>query len=219
MNELKNTLDLVQKIGGPFAAIIGALNPAAGAGIGVAVSVGTVLANALGPMLGLDPDDVKGVEEAARTKPDEVAKAVEAVNNDPAKLSEAMALAVEETKRMADVAITQRLELGVESLFVKNARPFSIWVIGIATLIYAVGFGFSLIGGIAVYFVTKDASAFKALELVVNAAPGFMTLLIPCGAVAGVTAWSRGQEKIAGVAGSPVIDLIRNGAALARQGR
>jgi len=120
----------------------------------------------------------------------------------------------EETKRLAEIAVTQRLELQSEDRFIRYARPASIWAIGAATFGFALVFVATAIGAIVAYWNTRDIASFKAFELVVNAAPGFMLALTPAGAVAGVAAWGRTKEKLAGVSAGP-LDILRAGAAIA----
>lgn len=183
-------------VGGPAGAAIGGL---AGKAI-----------EAVAETLGADPTP-EAIGAAIQNDPSAAAKitAVEARAPDMAREWE------EETKRLAEVAVTQRLELASESAFIRNARPFSIWAIGGATVGFAVVFVATAIGAIIAYWQTRDIASFKAFELVVNSAPGFMLALTPAGAVAGVAAWGRTKEKLNGVAGVSPLDIIRAGANVA----
>jgi hypothetical protein len=93
------------------------------------------------------------------------------------------------------VNATARIELQSESWFVRHARPFNIWIIGLVTG----GYGVCLVAATGSAVFWKDPGALNIL--VANAAVVGL-LLTPCGAVAGVSAWGRTKEKLEGVAGA-----------------
>lgn len=86
---------------------------------------------------------------------------------------------------------TARAELESESAFVKMARPFNIWVIGVVTG----GYGLCLVAATASAIWLRDPAA---LNLLVANAGVLGIALAPSGAVAGVSAWGRTKEKLAG---------------------
>jgi hypothetical protein len=92
---------------------------------------------------------------------------------------------------MLAVNDTARAELQSENGFVKFARPFNIWVIGVVTG----GYGICLVAATASAIFLRDAAA---LNLLVANAGVLGIALAPSGAVAGVSAWGRTKEKLAG---------------------
>lgn len=179
LTSLANTLI---KAGAPI--LGGALGGPAGAAILPAI------VNTIASMLGL-PDDAtpEDVEREIVTNPTGAAIVKEAEANIGKTVQEIEAAVLETINQ------TARLELQSESWFVRHARPFNIWIIGLVTG----GYGVCLVAatGSAVFF--KDPSALNIL--VANAAVVGL-LLTPCGAVAGVSAWGRTKEKLSGVAGA-----------------
>lgn len=126
----------------------------------------------------------------------------DAIRNDPGAAEKLQRADAEHGQALVDaetqllVAINDALgrEVVNEHWFVRNARPFNVWTIGVVTG----GYGLCLVAATASAVFLKDS---KALELLVGNAGVLGIALAPCGAVAGVSAWSRGKEKLAGVAG------------------
>jgi hypothetical protein len=163
-----------------------------------------VIVNSIGQMLGLPEDaTAEDVETAIVTNP-QGAQAAQQAEQQIGKTAMEIEAAMMET-----VNQTARLELQSDSWFVRHARPFNIWVIGMVTL----GFGlcFVVATGYAVFY--KDVAALNIL--LVNA--GVLgVLLAPCAAVAGLSAWGRTKEKLAGVAGAAgVVPALADAAAKA----
>ncbi len=170
------------KAGAPI--LGGALGGPAGA------AAGALVVNTLGPMLGLDAD----------AGPDEIVAGITHNPSGAAIVQEAEAqigksVAEIEAAVLDTINQTARLELQSESWFVRHARPFNMWVIGGVTG----GYGACLVAATGSAVFWKDPSALNIL--VANAAVVGL-LLTPCGAVAGVSAWGRTREKLAGVSGA-----------------
>lgn len=169
------------KAGAPL--LGGALGGPAGA------AAGALIVNTLGPMLGLDadagPDDIAA--EIAK-RPEGAALAREAEAQIGKSVAEIEAAVIDTINQ------TARLELQSESWFVRHARPFNIWVIGLVTG----GYGACLVAATGAAVFWKDAAA---LNLLVTNAGVLGIALAPSGAVAGVSAWGRTREKLAGAAG------------------
>ncbi len=143
--------------------------------------------NIIGAALGV-PATPEAVENALRNDPGAADKLAQAEAN------HGQALVDAETRLMETVNAAMSREIASEHWFVRNARPFNIWTIGVVTG----GYGLCLVAATASAVFLKDS---KALELLVGNAGVLGIALAPCGAVAGVSAWSRGKEKLAGVAG------------------
>lgn len=169
----KGLAGLGTALGGPVGGAVGAL-------------VGPLLAQALG--VEATPE---AVAEAVATRPAaEVKAAAEAVERDNAGAIAATAREAE-ARMLAEINETARLELASESRFVRWARPFNIWVIGVVTG----GYGACLVAATAAAVIARDTAA---LNLLVANAGVLGIALAPCGAVAGIASWGRTREKLAG---------------------
>jgi hypothetical protein len=165
----------------------GALGGPAGA------AAGALIVNTLGPMLGLGAD----------ATPDEIAAGIEHNPSAPSIIQQAEAqigksVAEIEAAVIDTINQTSRLELQSESRFVKFARPFNIWVIGVVTG----GYGLCLIAATAAAVFGGNAAA---LNMLVANAGVIGIALAPSGAVAGVSAWGRTREKLEGVSVLPTL--------------
>lgn len=127
----------------------------------------------------------------------DVKTAVDAINADPALalefqkawLATELALEQEETKRMQMVNETMRAEAQSEHWPQWSWRPF--WG-------FASGLAFLLVAGLCCWLGfdavrTKDTTAIGMIPQLVSA---FAALFAIPGAILGVAAWKRGQEKI-----------------------
>lgn len=193
--------------------------PALGAALGgpVGGAVGSVLRRAVAPILGIDGDDTEALGKAVSERPDEVAKAIDQVAGTPDKFSALIALAGEETKQLAIVNETARMELASEDRFVKWARPACIWSVAVTTCTT----GMVLVFGTAAALYTRDVAMLNAISTLTSAA---VFLLGPASAVAGVAAYGRTKEKLAAAETAPanpisaVIGGVANAATAAIKG-
>lgn len=178
------------------------------AGIGTVLAgpvggaVGALVGPLLAQLLGVEATP-EAVAEAVETRPvAEVKAAVEQVESQHAGKIAATAREAE-AQMIAEINETARLELSAESRFVRFARPFNIWVIGTVTG----GYGACLVAATAAAVIARDTAA---LNLLVANAGVLGIALAPCGAVAGVAAWGRTQEKLAGASAiSTGVDLVK----------
>lgn len=177
--------------------VLAKLAPLVGTGLGSVIGgplgagVGALLGPAVTAILGVDPTP-EALEAVAAEKPAAVAAAVKQAAETPDITDRILALAAEETKRLAAINETARAEAASEDRFVRWARPFNIWVIGVATGSYA-----ACITVAALAFLwSKDATG---LSLLLANAGNVSIALAPCGAVAGITAWMRTREKEVGL--------------------
>jgi hypothetical protein len=175
-----------------FAVILKPLSSVLGGALGgpVGATVAPLIIGTLAKALGLD--EAAAPEEVANEiiKNPDAPAIVADVEKQIGKTAQEIEAAVLET-----VNQTARLELQSESWFVKHARPFNIWIIGLVTG----GYGVCLVAATGSAVFWKDPGALNIL--VANAAVVGL-LLTPCGAVAGVSAWGRTREKLEGVSGN-----------------
>lgn len=133
----------------------------------------------------------------AVTGQDDAAKAVDAIKADPALalqfqqglMALELSLAQEDTKRQAEVNATMRAEAQSEHWPQWSWRPFWGFASALAFLVVAIlccWLGFDAVK-------TKDMTAIGMIPQLVAA---FATLFAIPGAILGVAAWKRGQEKI-----------------------
>jgi hypothetical protein len=158
----------------------------AGALLGPAgAAVAPVIVGELAKVLGIEPT-ADAVADALIADPEGAAPIV-------ASTGAALVKTLEEIEAGVLEAINQtaRAELESESAFVKMARPFNIWVIGVVTG----GYGLCLVAATAAAIWLRDPAA---LNLLVANAGVLGIALAPSGAVAGVSAWGRTKEKLAG---------------------
>ncbi|MCK5018584.1 MAG: hypothetical protein KAS32_16100 [Candidatus Peribacteraceae bacterium] len=101
-----------------------------------------------------------------------------------------VALDQEVTKRAADVNDTMKAELATDDKFKSYWRPFNGYILGIECLLFTVSI--IILAFIAV--INKDADAYLMLPNLVLA---FSVIVGTHAAVVGVSAHSRGQEKLA----------------------
>lgn len=180
----------------------GAMFGAKGAEIGA--TAGAWLANALGTEA-----TPAAVAAAINNDPQasEKIKQAEAYHRDD--LAALLAQLDAENKDMAQVNDTIRAEVASPncSVFVSWARPACIWAVAVVT----VGYGLCVVMAALRCVISGDAAALVQL---VQLAPVLGVALAPCGAVAGVTAWGRTKEKIAGaVDGMPPVVTVPVGRA------
>lgn len=105
---------------------------------------------------------------------------------------------IERTKRVQieQANVSLRAEITAGDRFQRWARPFNMWVLGAVTGSY----GFCCVAAAIVTMATKDPTALTHL---VALGATLVTVLVPCGAVAGVTAWQQTKENLAGVVQRP----------------
>lgn len=105
---------------------------------------------------------------------------------------------IERTKRVQieQSNLSLRAEIQAGDRFQRWARPFNMYVLGGVTGCY----GFCCVAAAINTIVTKDPTALTHL---VSLGGVLTTVLIPSGAVAGVTAWQQTKEKLAGVIQRP----------------
>jgi hypothetical protein len=158
----------------------------AGALLGPAgAAVAPVIVGELAKAFGIEPT-ADAVADALIADPGAAAPIVAAAGESLGKTLAEIEAGVIET-----INHTARLELESESAFVKMARPFNIWVIGVVTG----GYGLCLVAATAAAIWLRDPAA---LNLLVANAGVLGIALAPSGAVAGVSAWGRTKEKLAG---------------------
>jgi len=106
--------------------------------------------------------------------------------------------AVEQTKRIQieQANLSLRAEITAGDRFQRWARPFNMYCVGSVTLCY----GLCCVAAAVNTIVTRDPTALTHL---VSLGGALTTVLIPSGAVAGVTAWQQSKEKLAGVIQKP----------------
>lgn len=92
--------------------------------------------------------------------------------------------------------LSLRAEITSGDRFQRWARPFNMYCLGAVTLSY----GLCCVAAAINTIVTRDPTALTHL---VSLGASLTTVLIPSGAVAGVTAWQQSQEKLAGVVQRP----------------
>lgn len=92
--------------------------------------------------------------------------------------------------------LSLRAEITAGDRFQRYARPFNMYCVGTVTLTY----GLCCVAAAINTIVTRDPTALTHL---VSLGGALTTVLIPSGAVAGVTAWQQSKEKIAGVVQRP----------------
>jgi hypothetical protein len=90
------------------------------------------------------------------------------------------------------IADSEKVELTSGDRFVRWARPSAIWTVSGATAAYSA----CVIAATVKYLITGDTTA---LAILLTNAAALSIALAPAGAIAGVTAWWRSQEKIAGM--------------------
>ena len=175
--DLSNLVSVIKPLSGVIGGLLG--GP-------VGATAAPVVIDALAKIFGVDatPGDVA---EAIKNDPDAASKVaqVEAVHGATWQEMEA--------RMLEAVNATAREELKSESAFIQYARPANIWVIALVTG----GYGLCLVAATVSAVVFKDAAA---LNLLVTNSGVLGIALAPSGAVAGVSAWGRTKEKIAGVA-------------------
>jgi hypothetical protein len=149
-----------------------ALGGPAGGAIGAAV--GGVVAEALGV-----PNTPEAVLEAARANPDAAAAAI---RDHAAAVQEAAFKA--QTDAMRIVNETYRAELASNHWLASHWRPISGLLLAMIWAVHGLAIGYHLfLGNFEIVRALAELTLFYA----------------PLGAVAGVTAWGRTQEKIAGL--------------------
>lgn len=177
-------------IGGPAGAIAGSL-------------IGS-LANAIGA----DPTP-ESISDKLQNDP----AAAEAARTFEADNRERLEALVEETKRVQveQANLSLRAEITAGDRFQRWARPFNMYCVGAVTLCY----GLCCVAAAINTIVTKDPTALTHL---VSLGGSLTTVLIPSGAVAGVTAWQQTKEKLAGVVQRPAPDALVPGKPVKRKG-
>lgn len=128
--------------------------------------------------------------------------------NDPAAQQAAVNFENDNKVRLLEVAertrqiqieqanLSLRAELEAGDRFQRWARPFNMWVLGGVTGSY----GICCVAAAVNTIVTRDPTALTHL---IGLGGVLTTVLIPAGAVAGVTAWTQSKEALAGVIQRP----------------
>lgn len=111
---------------------------------------------------------------------------------------ESLAIMVEKTSQVQieQTNLSLRAEVTSGDRFQRWARPFNMYCVGTVTLTY----GLCCVAAAVNTIMTRDPTALTHL---VSLGGALTTVLIPSGAVAGVTAWQQSKEKIAGVIQRP----------------
>jgi hypothetical protein len=163
--------------------------------------LGGPLGGAIGGMLGQAAAAALGVERtpaavAAEIERDPVGAAEKLQNME----SEAIALAEIEARQVAEVNATLRAELAATTggTFRAGWRPFCGWALGGLSAAYG-----GAVVGVAARVALASPGATEALTVLLNGVGPFTLFLAPLGAVAGVTAWTRGREKEAALTALP----------------
>lgn len=159
---------------------------------GPAGAVAGTIIGALASQLGTDPTP-EAISASLQT-PEGQAAAINFEQDN----KEALEIEVEKTKQVfAEQAnLSLRAEVTAGDRFQRWARPFNMYCLGAVTASY----GFCCVAAAINTIVTKDPTALTHL---VSLGASLTTVLIPSGAVAGVTAWTQSQEKLAGVVQRP----------------
>jgi hypothetical protein len=126
---------------------------------------------------------------------DDIAKSVSSLSPEAfaawqtAATEAAAMVAMEELKTqrtaITEAAVTQRIEVVSNDRFIRYARPFHIWVTGVANMVLVVGML------LAVFFAPE------AMSPLISALPHITALLGMSNAVAGVYVWKRSDDKAA----------------------
>ncbi|MCW2275154.1 hypothetical protein GJ654_10490 [Rhodoblastus acidophilus] len=164
----------IAKIGAPI------IGRALGGPLGATIASGVV--GALAEALGVDATP-EAVTNAVQANPQVAVAAAQQVEQDGAG----------DLKPILDMlTAVEPVELASEDRFVRWARPSAIWVISAVTL----GYGGCIVAATVKYLDTNDPAA---LAVLLTNAPSLSLALAPVAAIAGVSAWWRSKEKIAGL--------------------
>lgn len=177
-DEWKNLALTIARAGMPMLGTLLA-GPAGGA-------MGQVAGQVLGQALGV-PATPQAIQEAIKTMTPEMAQKVAAVDRAFEPLAEW------EEKAIAEVNETMRQELTIGTVYQRSWRPLAGYVL--AGLVGSYGSLIVSAGFLGVFL--KDAGALDLMSAMLNGVGPWTMLIAPLGAVVGVTAWGRSQEKIA----------------------
>ncbi|GJE78103.1 3TM-type holin [Methylorubrum suomiense] len=160
---------------------------------GPAGAIAGSLIGSLASAIGADPTP-EAISDKLANDPD----AQQAVRDFEADNRVQLEQAVEQTKRLQieQANLSLRAEITAGDRFQRWARPFNMYCVGTVTLCY----GLCCVAAAVNTIVTRDPTALTHL---VNLGGALTTVLIPSGAVAGVTAWQQSKEKLAGVIQKP----------------
>lgn len=162
--------------------------------------LGRLLYGPLGETVGEALGKVIAGTLGTEATPEAVAAAIQA-NPDAAaaKLSDLEAVkraefdAASKSLQSVNETIRQEVSAPTGDKFTRWARPANMWAVAGVTS----GYGLCMVASAVALVITKDA---LPLATLVNLAPVLGVALMPAGAIAGVAAWGRTQEKLAGVA-------------------
>ncbi|QEE37941.1 MULTISPECIES: hypothetical protein [unclassified Methylobacterium] len=167
-----------------------------------------ILGTVIGGVPGAIAGDLIGSLAGAIGAPDTTPEAISSTLQTPAGMAAAVQFEadnkekleslVEQTKQVQieQENLSLRAEITAGDRFQRWARPFNMYCVGAVTLSY----GFVCVAAAINTIVTKDPTA---LSQVTGLGASLTTVLIPAGAVAGVTAWQQTKEKLAGVIQHP----------------
>lgn len=148
--------------------------------------VGQIAGQALGTALGV-PASPQAIGEALKTLTPGQQAAVRDIDRSFEPLSEF------EQKAIAEVNQSIRQELTVGSVYQRSWRPLAGYVL--SALVGSYGSLIVSAGFLGVWM--RDAGALDLMSAMLNGVGPWTMLVAPLGAVVGVTAWGRSQEKIA----------------------
>lgn len=160
---------------------------------GVPGAVAASVIGSLATAIGADPTP-ESISDKLQNDPG----AAQAARDFEADNRERLEIEIERTKRVQieQANLSLRAELTAGDRFQRWARPFNMWVLGGVTGAY----GFCCVAAAITTIATKDPTALTHL---VALGATLVTVLVPCGAVAGVTAWQQTKENLAGVVQRP----------------
>lgn len=160
---------------------------------GPAGAIAGSLIGSLADAIGADPTP-QSISEKLATDPAAQEAARNFEDDNKPRLIEAMERTRQIQIEQANLSLRAELEAGDK--FQRWARPFNMWVLGGVTGSY----GLCCVAAAINTIVTRDPTALTHL---VNLGATLVTVLIPCGAVAGITTWQQTKENLAGVIQRP----------------
>ncbi len=182
-----------------LSSIVGAVAPKLGKVLGFfgvpGAEVGGELLGKLGEKFGVPDAEPDKLAEAIAQDPNAALKLKEFEISQEIELNriladQSVALEQEETKQMATVNETMRAELVSTSIFKSGWRPFNGWILGVNTLIFTI----SIVALAFIAVLTKNA---EAMLMIPNLIAAYSIITGTQCAVVGVSAHSRGVEKLA----------------------
>lgn len=181
-----------------LAGVIGQYAPMLGSAIGTVVpgaSLGGDLIGAVAKKFGVETQDPDELINIIATDPESALKFKELEKEHETEITrvlveKAIALEQEITKQASKVNDTMQAELVNTSTFKSCWRPFNGWILGINTFLFTV----SIIVLAFLAVLTKNTDA---LLMIPNLIAAYSVIIGTQCAVVGVSAHSRGQEKLA----------------------